>query len=224
MPSQLDLALRLLIAAVFAAAVGTERELSDQPAGFRTHLLVGVGAALFTLVSAFGFQSIVAMDPTLDHIDPSRIAAQIVVGVGFLGGGAIIKSGASVRGLTTAASLWVTAAIGTAAAVGAFTLAAATTVISILALALLKPLRTLMRRSTKGEEEFILTAGAEVRLDDLMRVLRDAGATPEGLRAQQDGGITTITARVLLAPRIRPEDVVISLQGVPHVNDVEWSA
>src|SRR5439155_14224402 len=97
MPSQGELILRLLLAATLAGVLGVERELTEQPAGFRTHILVGLGAALFTIVSAYGFQSIAGLGPRLTaNADVTRVASQLVVGIGFLGGGAILKYGASV--------------------------------------------------------------------------------------------------------------------------------
>jgi putative Mg2+ transporter-C (MgtC) family protein len=112
--------LRLTVAALLGGAVGFERELRERHAGLRTHLLVAVGSALFTLVSAFGFSDILAQSgpQVLVRLDPSRIAAQIVSGIGFLGAGAIIRQGLSVRGLTTAATLWLVAAIGMACGAG----------------------------------------------------------------------------------------------------------
>jgi putative Mg2+ transporter-C (MgtC) family protein len=96
--------------------IGLEREFREREAGLRTHLLVSLGAALFTIVSAFGFHDVLSHDPNaVVRLDPSRIAAQIVSGIGFLGAGAIIRQGLSIRGLTTAATLWVVAAIGMAA-------------------------------------------------------------------------------------------------------------
>src|SRR6187402_210682 len=127
--TELDLIGRLLVAAVLGAVIGIERELHDHPAGVRTHLLVALGSALFTVLSIVGFPS---TDGTAT--DPSRIAAQIVTGIGFLGAGAIIKYGPSVRGLTTAASLWAAAAIGMAAGAGLPFLGIATTVIVFLSL------------------------------------------------------------------------------------------
>ena len=115
---QADLSVRLLLAALFGAAVGFERELHGHPAGMRTHLLVSLGSALFTVLSAYGFAS-----ESGGAVDPTRIAAQIVSGIGFLGAGAILKDGLSIRGLTTAASLWATAAIGLAAGAGEHLLA-----------------------------------------------------------------------------------------------------
>ena len=105
-------ALRLVVAAGLGGLIGLERELKDQPAGLRTHLLVALGACLFTLVSAYGF------DGERAGTDVTRIASQVVVGIGFLGGGTILRHSGTVRGLTTAASLWVTAAVGLAIGAG----------------------------------------------------------------------------------------------------------
>src|SRR5439155_12286530 len=106
--------LRLLLGAVVGGAVGRERALREREAGLRTHLLVGVGSALFTIVSAYGFHDFLVNGGALVRTDPTRIAAQIVTGIGFLGAGAIIRQGLTVRGLTTAATLWLVAAIGMA--------------------------------------------------------------------------------------------------------------
>ncbi len=107
---QVDVVVRLLVASLLGGAIGFEREVHGHPAGMRTHLLVCLGSALFTVLSIFGFPPAEGAP-----LDPSRVAAQIVSGIGFLGAGAIIKEGFSVRGLTTAASLWATAGIGMAA-------------------------------------------------------------------------------------------------------------
>jgi putative Mg2+ transporter-C (MgtC) family protein len=130
---QLDLAVRLVVAALFGAAIGFEREIHDHPAGMRTHLLVSLGSALFTVVSIFGFVAVLPAGEG-SPVDPSRVAAQIVTGIGFLGAGAILKFGTSVRGLTTAASLWTTAAIGMAAGAAEYILAAVGTGIVLFSL------------------------------------------------------------------------------------------
>jgi putative Mg2+ transporter-C (MgtC) family protein len=118
-----ELAVRLLVAAVLTGAIGLERELRERAAGLRTHMLVGVGSALFTIVSAYAWTDFDFSGAGGITYDPTRIAAQIVTGVGFLGAGAIIRQGRSVRGLTTAAGLWVVAAIGMAAGAGYYTAA-----------------------------------------------------------------------------------------------------
>ena len=122
-----DVLLRIVVAAVLTGAIGLERELRERAAGLRTHMLVGVGSALFTIVSAYAWADFRFSTPDGIVFDPTRIAAQIVTGIGFLGAGAIIRQGLSVRGLTTAAALWVVAAIGMAAGAGYYSAAAITT-------------------------------------------------------------------------------------------------
>ena len=121
-----EVILRMVVAALLGGLVGLEREVSDQPAGFRTHILVSLGAALFTLVGAYSFDE--------EGVDATRIAAQVVTGIGFIGAGVIFQHGPSIKGLTTAASLWVTAAIGTAAALGYWDAALVTTIITVVSL------------------------------------------------------------------------------------------
>jgi putative Mg2+ transporter-C (MgtC) family protein len=133
--ADLGFALRLLLAAILGAAVGLEREIHDHPAGMRTHLLVSLGSAGFTVLSIAAFPA--------PGSDPARVAAQIVTGIGFLGAGAILKEGVSIHGLTTAASLWVVAAIGMAAGAGAWVTAVTITVIAIVSL---WPLRLIAQR------------------------------------------------------------------------------
>jgi putative Mg2+ transporter-C (MgtC) family protein len=137
--------LRLAVAAALGGAIGVERELREREAGLRTHLLVALGASLFTIVSAYGFDDVLSHGgpSVLIRLDPSRVAAQIVSGIGFLGAGAIIRQGLSVRGLTTAASLWIVAAIGMASGAGMYAAAVIGTVIVLFTLG---PLRILAFR------------------------------------------------------------------------------
>lgn len=139
-----EIALRLLLTVVLCGAIGFEREVRDQPAGFRTHILLGLGATLFTLVSAHSFEPFMraALGSGGLQFDPTRISAQIVTGVGFLGAGAIIRRGGDVRGLTTAASLWATAAIGMAVGAGYLFGAAATTALAMATLYALRSFRS----------------------------------------------------------------------------------
>ncbi|WP_168120853.1 MgtC/SapB family protein [Paenibacillus sp. HB172176] len=128
----LELSLRIVIAVIFGGIVGFERELGDHAAGFRTHILVCLGSALISLLSIYGFSEF-AYEPNV-RLDPSRLAAQVVSGIGFLGAGTIMRTGISVSGLTTAASLWVVAAIGLAVGAGFYygaTLATAAMLVSL---------------------------------------------------------------------------------------------
>jgi putative Mg2+ transporter-C (MgtC) family protein len=129
LPFQLDISTRLAAAALFGALIGLEREVHGHQAGMRTHMLVSLGSAIFTVLSIYGFSVAGQSVP-----DPSRISAQIVTGIGFLGAGAIVKYGPNVRGLTTAASLWVVASVGVAAGTGAYFVAAFGSLIAMLAL------------------------------------------------------------------------------------------
>jgi putative Mg2+ transporter-C (MgtC) family protein len=125
---------RLLVSFLLGGLIGLERELDNQPAGLRTHMLVAGGAACFVLASLFGF----APPQGSESTDVSRVASQVVVGVGFLGAGAIWRTGASVRGLTTAASIWMAASIGMLSATGNYLIAAVATVVVVVILHFLK--------------------------------------------------------------------------------------
>jgi len=129
MPVEAEMVLRLLLAVALGGIVGWERQMAKKPAGLRTHLLVCIGAALFTLASIYGFEG----------GDPARVAAGIVAGIGFLGAGTIIRSGEGILvGLTTASSIWAVAAIGMVAGTGLYILAAVGTVVMLIALRIFK--------------------------------------------------------------------------------------
>jgi|SRR6185369_708137 len=140
---------KLLLAAFLGAVIGLEREIHGRPAGFRTHLLVSLGSCLFVITSirfytVFGnFSGSVPVG-----VDPGRVAAQVVTGIGFLGAGAIIREKFSVRGLTTAACLWVASAIGLACGVGLFGISMLVTVISLISLLLLKRIEAILKRDS----------------------------------------------------------------------------
>jgi putative Mg2+ transporter-C (MgtC) family protein len=136
-----EILLRLAVALLLCGALGLERETRAEVAGLRTHMLVGLGAAVFTLLSAHAVS-----DAESDRVDPTRIAAQIVTGIGFLGAGAIVREGFSVRGVTTAAALWISAAVGMAAGFGFYFGAVAATVVALIALVVFRQLRPLIAR------------------------------------------------------------------------------
>ena len=127
-----DFVWRLVLAAIFGTIIGLDREYREKEAGFRTHFLVSLGSALMMIVSQYGFSEILTHDGV--SLDPSRIAAQVVSGIGFIGAGTIIFNHQIVRGLTTAASLWATAGIGLTAGAGMSWLALAATILTLVAL------------------------------------------------------------------------------------------
>lgn len=145
----MDTILRLLLAAILGGSIGLEREIHGRPAGFRTHLLVSLGSCVFTVVSIYFYEFFgKAAGGGMVSIDPSRVAAQVVTGIGFLGAGAIIREKASIRGLTTAACLWVASAIGVACGIGLFALSAVVTATAIVSLLLLKKVEGVLSRDT----------------------------------------------------------------------------
>ncbi|MCC7448813.1 MAG: MgtC/SapB family protein [Anaerolineae bacterium] len=140
---QLEVSLRLVIAVILSALVGYDREQHDHPAGLRTHILVGLGSALFTGLSVFAFEK----------GDPGRVASQIVVGIGFLGAGSIIqlRERRDIRGLTTAAGLWAVAAVGMACGSGNYLLAAVATILIWFTLAIVKRMQGNGQNKRNGE-------------------------------------------------------------------------
>jgi putative Mg2+ transporter-C (MgtC) family protein len=147
-------AVRLLVATVLSGLVGMERERAERAAGLRTHAMVGLGAALFMVLSAHGFGEVLG-GPNV-ALDPSRMAAQIVSGIGFLGAGMIIFQREVVRGLTTAASIWVVAAIGAASGSGMYVVAAVTTALALVILAALLPMENRFFRARRSREVSLL--------------------------------------------------------------------
>jgi putative Mg2+ transporter-C (MgtC) family protein len=157
MPTEAEVALRIVVAVLLGAAIGLERELTGQMAGLRTHITVALGAALFGLVSAYSFSEFIhARAATNYQVDVTRIASNVVTGIGFLAGGVIIKHGASVRGLTTAASIWVTAAVGLGVGLGSYFIAVTATVALVMTLALLRAPRQWLRHHGVGKETVII--------------------------------------------------------------------
>jgi putative Mg2+ transporter-C (MgtC) family protein len=221
--SWVELLLRLALAAALGGAIGAERELRDREAGFRTHLLVAVGAALFTLVSAYAWADWSFSTPRGIVFDPTRIAAQIVTGIGFLGAGAIIRQGLSVRGLTTAATLWVVAAIGMAAGAGYYSAAVVSTALVLVSL---WPLRILAHRvfsglrAEEGRLSVDLRSGAGAA--PLLAVLEGAGARLRALDFEEESGRRRVSALVQLEPGAAPAQMVARLMDEDDVLGAEW--
>jgi putative Mg2+ transporter-C (MgtC) family protein len=136
----LEFSLRLLLAGALGAVVGLDREYRAKEAGYRTHFLVSLGSALMMIVSQYGFMDVLHTEGVLIRLDPSRIAAQVVTGIGFIGAGTIIFQKQIVRGLTTAAGIWATSGIGLAVGAGMYTLGIAATALTLVGLELLSHL------------------------------------------------------------------------------------
>jgi len=188
------------LAFLLSAVVGTERQLRSKSAGLRTHTLVGMGSALFTLVSAYGFESVTSPDAI---VDPTRIAAQIVSGIGFLGAGVIFVNRGSVSGLTTAASIWVTAAIGMACGAGQPVLAVAGTGFHLLTVVLLTLVGRRMVRRRRPPTLVVRYRNGEGVLRDIL-----ATATELGFEA------SLLSVREVPNPRTAPRiDATLRFSG-----------
>jgi putative Mg2+ transporter-C (MgtC) family protein len=212
---------RLALAAVLGGAIGFEREYREREAGLRTHLLVCVGSALFTIISAYGFHDFLTSGDQVVRTDPTRIAAQVVTGIGFLGAGAIIRQGLSIRGLTTAATLWVAAAIGMAAGAGYYPGAIIGTVITLVAL---WPLRVgayqVFERIRPEERSIVVDLRPDTKLTQLLEALEREKARIEHfqLENERDRRIVTLT---LGSPS---DSLVATLGDLDFVQGVQWGA
>jgi putative Mg2+ transporter-C (MgtC) family protein len=215
--------LRIVLAAALGGAIGFERELREREAGLRTHMLVAVGSALFTIVSAYGFHEFLSSGASVVRADPSRIAAQIVTGIGFLGAGAIIRQGLSVRGLTTAATLWVVAAIGLAVGAGYYSGAVVSTAVVLVSLWPLRLLAFRLVRRFRAEEGRLLVelpagTGPGAVIDEVER----AGARIEAIEVSQEGDRRRLELDVEL-PESGATGLVARVAEVDHVAEVRWA-
>jgi putative Mg2+ transporter-C (MgtC) family protein len=217
------LLLRVLVAAALGGLIGFEREFREQSAGFRTHILVSLGATLFTLVGAYGVAAFLSDGTGSVTLDPTRVAAQVVTGIGFLGAGAILRQGVNIRGLTTAATLWVTAAVGTAVALGYYTGAVITTATTLVALIGLKRLEgVIFTRIRQGRHRFVIEVGPQLLLSDLAKVLEAHDAAAETLELSTDEeGNRMLVASLRIPPRASVEDIAQDIGMVQGVMSVD---
>ena len=215
MPSDLELLGRLLIAAVLGGAIGAERELNDQAAGLRTHMLLTIGACLFTVISAYGFRRGVGTDP-------SRLAAQIVTGIGFLGGGAIVRHGLTVKGLTTAASIWATASVGVAVGAGDYVLGVGGAALVVGTLVGLRRVSATLQRWGVSREEFLLATRPGFDVERIVEAVRRERVELRGLDREAGKDEDQVVLVVKLRPRYRPDQLLDVLGRLDGVRQVEW--
>ena len=216
-----DALIRLVAAVVLGAAIGIERELSGQTAGMRTHIAVSVGAALFGVVSTLGFMEFEDLETGVIRADVTRVASNVVVGIGFLGAGMIMKRHGEIANLTTAASIWTMAAIGLAAGVGDLGTAAVAAVLTLIYLVVLRPARRWLENVAAADGCIVavtLANGADP--DDLLRSV-DVGGVTLKLRGveKRDGRLVC-----LVDLRGRPESAVCQatarLSSLSEVTDL----
>lgn len=223
MITHVELLQRLLLGALLGSIIGFEREWQNRVAGLRTHMLVCVGATLVMLVSQFGF------DDALRHpdvvLDPSRVAAQVVSGIGFLGAGAILLRGDMVRGLNTAASLWSVAGIGLAVGGGLYVAAVGATVIILIILAGIKPLenRWLFTREQPAIE--LLVKHESVSIDRIENLLGEGPVRLEHFSVQESEqpGLDRVRITLSRAAAWRIDAIQARLRDIPGVRECRRS-
>ncbi|MEJ2868537.1 MgtC/SapB family protein [Actinomycetospora sp. OC33-EN08] len=217
---QLGVLAPLAIALVFSTAIGIERELAAKSAGLRTHALVGVGSAAFMLVSKYGFDDLLALDDV--SLDPSRVAAQIVSGIGFIGGGLIFVRRDAVRGLTTAATVWVVSAVGMACGAGLPLLGAGGVAAHYLVTRGFRPLaRLLSRTSSAPRPVHVVYADKQGVLRQVLTTATERGFAVAGMTIDREGtddGSAAVTLSLL--GRIPLHPLTGELAEIPGVRVV----
>jgi len=218
-----EVVIRLLLASLLGGLIGLERELHGRPAGFRTHLLVSLGAALFMSVSLYFFQAYGSLSAnTAVRVDPARVAAQIVVGIGFLGAGAIIRDKGAVRGLTTAACLWLAAAIGVACGAGMFMVSLLVTAIALVSLLVLKQAEGMLNKHTY-QQVTVISADVPGQFERIEQIVQECGASlmETALEREVDLAMIRFEFSLRMGARntsCRLVDTLSSLDGVRKVS------
>lgn len=215
---------RLGAAAVLGGVVGLERHRADKAAGLRTHMIVSTASALFMIVSAYGFEDVRGRPHVA--LDPSRVAAQVASGIGFLGAGMILRRHGSVQGLTTAASIWAVAAIGLAAGGGLYLAATATTLLTLAALAAMRPLEELVQPREGRRVLTLVVRHGSPALEGVEGLLREAGLDVHGLdvRRGDDPATRRVTATLGPAPDATMLSLVHRLAATDGVVEVGFEA
>jgi putative Mg2+ transporter-C (MgtC) family protein len=221
----LDMTARLAVAAALTGLIGLERELRERAAGLRTHMLVGVGAALFTIVSAYAWTDFVFSRQGGTILDPTRVAAQIVTGIGFLGAGAIIRQGISVRGLTTAAGLWVVAAIGMAAGAGYYSAALVATGLVLVGLGPIRWLEggVLIRRLRGGTRVLEVDLHQERAVGPVLDALEERRVRVNRIELDDDGERRLMRLELDLSAGAPALELVDDLARLDEVAAVRWT-
>ena len=230
LPFDIEMILRLLLAALLGSIIGAERERMNRGAGLRTHALVSTSSALVMIVSTYGFMR--ALAPGAIILDPSRMAAQVVSGIGFLGAGIIIFRKNSVRGLTTAASIWAVAAIGLAAGSGLYLIAVATTAILSFILTALKrlenrffPQKEVTRMTIELSSAAIKPASDKLKADGLKVLSMNVRTNKQGNNTLKVEAIADEKVFVLLFQDLQSLAGVSSVSYTGRILDMsDWGA
>jgi putative Mg2+ transporter-C (MgtC) family protein len=219
--SNWDVILRLLLAALVGGAIGFERETDGQDAGLRTHLMLALGAAVFGVVSVGAWDHFQTQTQnSIYRVDVTRVASYVAAGIGFVGGGAIVKNAGAVRGLTTAASLWVAGAVGLAAGVGFWLPAVAGTVIGFVSLAFRRPMRRAIEFvSARRSSGMTIVLSRDADVGHVVDAIRAMAVSPKQIMVGDGENDDAIEIAVRFSPRDRPE-IEQALRELAEVDDI----
>jgi putative Mg2+ transporter-C (MgtC) family protein len=218
MISPLELVLRLVVAAVLGGLVGLERERLEWAAGMRTHALVSLGSALFMVVSIFGFSDILNEQHVI--LDPSRVAAQVASGIGFIGAGTIIFRREIVKGLTTAASIWAVAAVGLAVGGGMFLAAISATLLALALLVLARPVKQRLFPKRKEARRVRLVLRRDTSLAELRSEIEASEVPLERIVVRPGSSAGEDDAELVLGKGSQEEELLSLVEGLRHVSGV----
>ncbi|MFC0274103.1 MgtC/SapB family protein [Metabacillus herbersteinensis] len=214
--------IRIIFAAILSGFIGLEREFKRHPAGFRTHLLVGVGACLMMVLSLYGFEDYIHEYPNV-QFDPARIPSYVISGIGFLGAGTILVKGATVRGLTTAASIWIVAGLGLVIGAGMYLLAVFTTILVLLSLIFLNRLEQFLYRKTRRKRLKITTYSGQNEIGKILTSIAEYDLTVYKLHLisskKDKKGIISFNYFVELEPENLDDKVLSDL--ITSIKEVE---
>lgn len=219
-----EIAIRLALAALFGSVIGFERERKDWAAGLRTHMMVCVGSSLIMLVSAFGFSDVLGTPNVV--LDPSRIAAQVISGIGFIGAGTILflKQNGAIRGLTTASGLWTVAAIGIATGGGMYFAALMTTLIALIILWGLKPVeKRFFDRYKQMSIKIVLRADAK-SMDVLNKLFQNRGLEISDCSLNKTDTELSISFKFRGVGLSHLTNIINEFQEDPNIKEVLWNS
>lgn len=216
-----EIVLRLALATIYGGLIGLERERKNWAAGMRTHMMVSVGSCLIMMVSAFGFADVLGTAHI--ELDPSRIAAQVVSGIGFIGAGAILfqKQG-TIRGLTTAAGLWTVAAIGLATGGGMYFAGAATTILALIILWAIQPLEKMFSKRFKPKTLQITTNENIDNSSTIKKIMNFNEINIESFTVNKVDSQFVFTVNYLSTNTINMDEVISEISSDPNVKEVYW--
>jgi len=213
MPGEIELVARVVVAALLGAALGAEREINQKTAGLRTHTLVAAGAALFTIAGAYAFDQ--------SNVDPTRIAAQIVTGIGFIGAGGMIRTGFTVSGITTAATLWFAAALGLAVGFGMYGISVAALIVALIVMIAFAPIRNRIHRVQHLEITYQPGHGT---MTPVFETLNAVGASVHHMALEEDDGVRSVKMEVAGLGGESLDEVVSALRARDEVINVSTTA